>query len=563
MNGYDLLQVIIVLFFLILFTPILGAFFHKSLSGQSTLLSKIAGPFEKLLYTIIGVKEKEEMTWTQYLKAVLAFNFLGFLFVFFVLMFQGHLPLNPAGLPNLSWHLAFNTAVSFMTNTNWQSYGGESTMSHFSQMVALTGQNFLSAATGISVLLVLIRAFKNNQSKNLGNFWVDLNRSIVYILLPLSLVWSILLASQGVIENLSAPITVKTLEGKEQVISQGPVASQVAIKQLGTNGGGFFNVNSAHPYENPTPFSNFLQLLAILLIPAALTMTFGYMMGKPREGWMLFSAMLIVLVMGISISLWSEFQTNELTANRLPMEGKEVRFGVTNSILWSTFTTAASNGSVNAMHSSLTPMAAGVAILNMLFGEIIFGGVGCGLYGMLLYVVLTVFIAGLMVGRTPEYLGKKIEAFDIKMAIIGILAPSFVILFGVAFSLITPSVLSSMMHKGTHGFSEILYAFTSAAGNNGSAFAGLSANTPILNSLLGIAMLIGRFAVMIPVLALAGNISEKKIMPDSVGTFKTDNFLFVLLLVGVIVIVGALTFFPALSLGPIIEQIMFIQGKTF
>ena len=563
MNGYDLLQVIIALFFLILFTPILGAFFHKSLSGQSTLLGKIARPFEKLLYLLIGVDEKEEMTWSQYLKAVLAFNFIGFLFVFFVLLFQGSLPLNPANLPNLSWHLAFNTAVSFMTNTNWQSYAGEATMSHFSQMVALTGQNFLSAATGISVMLVVIRAFKNNQSKKLGNFWVDLNRSVIYILLPLAVLWAVLLSSQGVIDNLSAPVTVKTLEGKEQVIAQGPAASQIAIKQLGTNGGGFFNTNSAHPYENPTPFSNFLQLLAILIIPAALTMTFGYMLGKPREGWILFSAMLIVLVLGLGISLWSEFQSNALTAHHYAMEGKEVRFGVTNSVLWSTFTTAASNGSVNAMHSSLTPMAGGSAMLNMLFGEIIFGGAGSGLYGMLLYVVLTVFIAGLMVGRTPEYLGKKIEAFDIKMAIMGILAPSFVILFGTAFSLLTPSIMSSLMHKGSHGFSEIFYAFTSTAGNNGSAFAGLSANTPILNTLLGISMLIGRFAVILPVMALAGNISQKKIMPESVGTFKTDNFLFVFLLVGVIVIVGALTFFPALSLGPIIEQIMFIQEKTF
>ncbi len=558
MNGYDFLQIFMALFVLVLLTPILGAFFHKSLSGKSTLLSKVAAPFEKLVYVVSGVDEKEEMDWKQYLKAILAFNLVGFLFVFFVLLFQGSLPLNPAKLPDLSWHLAFNTAVSFMTNTNWQSYAGEATMSHFSQMVALAGQNFFSAATGLSAMLVLVRAFKNNQSKKLGNFWVDINRSIIYILLPLSILWSVLLASQGVIQNLSAPVTVKTLEGKEQVIAQGPVASQIAIKQLGTNGGGFFNTNSSHPYENPTPLSNFLELLALLLIPAALTLTFGYMMNKPKEGWILFSAMMIVLVLGLTVSLWSEHQQGVYSA----MEGKEVRFGVTNSILWSTFTTAASNGSVNAMHSSLTPLAGGMAMLNMLFGEVIFGGVGCGLYGMLLYVLLTVFIAGLMVGRTPEYLGKKIEAFDIKMAVIGILAPSFVILFGVAFSLITPSVMSSLMHKGPHGFSEIFYAFTSAAANNGSAFAGLSANTPILNTLLGVAMLIGRFAVMIPVMALAGNIAGKKIMPESVGTFRTDNFLFVFLLVGVIVIVGALTFFPALSLGPIIEQIALIQGKV-
>lgn len=563
MNGYDFLQIIFVLFALVLFTPILGAFFHKSLSGQSNFLTKIGSPFEKLLYKICGVDEKEEMGWKQYLFAVLVFNFIGFLFVFFTLMFQGSLPLNPAHMPNLSWHLSFNTAISFMTNTNWQSYGGEATMSHFSQMVALAGQNFFSAATGLAVMLVLIRAFRNNQSKKLGNFWVDLNRSIIYILLPLAIIWAVVLSSEGVIQNFSAPEQVKTLEGKEQMISQGPVASQVAIKQLGTNGGGFFNTNSSHPYENPTPVSNFFQLLALLLIPAALTLTFGYMLNKPKEGWILFSAMAVVLVIGLGVSLWSEYQSNALTANHYAMEGKEVRFGVTNSILWSTFTTAASNGSVNAMHSSLTPLAGGVAMLNMLFGEIIFGGVGSGLYGMLLYVILTVFIAGLMVGRTPEYLGKKIEAFDIKMAIIGILAPSFVILFGTAFSLLTPAIMSSLMHKGPHGFSEIFYAFTSTAANNGSAFAGLNANTPILNTLLGCSMLAGRFAVLIPVMALAGSISGKKIMPESIGTFKTDNFLFVFLLVSVIVIVGALTFFPALSLGPIIEQVMFIQEKTF
>ena len=559
MNGYDVVQIVFVFAVLFLMSPILGAFFNNSLSGKKNILTMIGRPFEKLIYKASGVDEKMEMTWSEYLKAILLFNFIGFTFVFLVLTLQHLLPLNPAKLPGLSWHLAFNTAVSFMTNTNWQSYAGEATMSHFSQMVALTGQNFFSAATGLTVLLALIRAFKNNKSKLLGNFWVDLNRSVIYVLLPLALLWALMLASQGVLQNFSGPVTVSTLEGKEQVLSQGPVASQVAIKQLGTNGGGFFNTNSTHPYENPTPLSNVLQLLALVLIPAALTLTFGYMLNKPKEGWILFCAMMTVLILGLSISLYSEYQA----PSALVMEGKEVRIGVTNSILWSTFTTAASNGSVNAMHSSLTPIAGGVAMLNILFGEIIFGGVGSGLYGMILYVLLTVFIAGLMVGRTPEYLGKKIEAFDIKMAIMGILAPSFVILFFTAFSLITPSIMSSLMHKGPHGFSEIFYAFTSAAGNNGSAFAGLSANTPILNTLLGFAMLIGRFGVIFPVMALAGSLANKKIMPESVGTFKTDNFLFVALLVGVILIVGALTFFPALSLGPITEQIMFIQGKTF
>jgi potassium-transporting ATPase potassium-binding subunit len=563
MNAYDLVQVLLVLFVIILLTPILGSFFYKVLTGKECFITKILGPVEVRIYRIVGVNPDQEMGWGEYLKALLVFNALGFIFVFGVLLLQGILPLNPAGMPGLSWHLAFNTTVSFMTNTNWQSYAGEATMSHFSQMVALAGQNFFSAATGLSVLLVLIRAFKNNQSNKLGNFWVDMNRSILYVLLPLSFLWAFVLVSQGVVQNFDGPQKIITLEGKEQLISQGPAASQVAIKQLGTNGGGFFNANSAHPYENPTPLSNFFQMIALILIPAALTLTFGYMMNRAKEGWILFAAMMIVVVLGLSASLWSEYHANNLTGNYYPMEGKEVRFGITNSVMWSTLTTAASNGSVNAMHSSLTPISGGIALLNILFGEIIFGGVGSGLYGMLLYVVLTVFIAGLMVGRTPEYLGKKIEAFDIKMAIVGILAPSFVILFGVAISLITPSIMSSLMHKGPHGFSEIFYAFASVAGNNGSAFGGLSANTPILNTLFGVAMLIGRFGVIIPVMALAGNISNKKIMPDSVGTFKTDNWLFVVLLIGVILIVGALTFFPALSLGPIVEHILFINGKTF
>lgn len=563
MNAYDVMQILAVLFVIVLATPLLGSFFYSSLGGRETFLTKVISPFEKMIYRFSGIDSEEQMTATQYLKALLTFNGMGLVFVFFVLFFQNHLPLNPAGLPGLSWHLSLNTAISFMTNTNWQSYAGEATMSHFSQMVALAGQNFLSAATGLAALLVLIRAFMNNQSNKIGNFWVDLNRSLIYIFLPFSIVGAIFLSSQGVIQNFKGPVSVRTLEGREQVISQGPVASQVAIKQLGTNGGGFFNANGAHPFENPTPLSNFMQMIALILIPAGLTLMFGYMVKRPKEGWVLFSAMMIVLVMGLSASLWSEYHANSLTGNQFPMEGKEVRFGVTNSVLWSTLTTAASNGSVNSMHSSLTPLSGGVALLNMLFGEIIFGGVGSGLYGMLLYVILTVFIAGLMVGRTPEYLGKKIEAFDIKMAIIGILVPSFVILFGVALSLLTPSIMAGVMHKGPHGFSEIFYAFTSAAGNNGSSFAGLSANTPVLNSLLALAMLLGRFGVMVPVFFLAGNIANKKIMPESSGTFKTDNFLFVFLLISVILIVGALTFFPALSLGPIVEHILFINGKTF
>jgi K+-transporting ATPase ATPase A chain len=430
-------------------------------------------------------------------------------------------------------------------------------------MIGLTVQNFVSAATGIAVLLAVIRGISRKTTDKLGIFWTDLTRSTLYVLLPLSILFSIVLVGQGVVQNFKTYETVKTLQGAQQIIPMGPAASQIAIKQIGTNGGGFFNANSAHPFENPTPFSNFLEMLFILLIPAALTYTYGKMVGSTRQGWTIFLVMMILLVAGLSISLYSEYSSNPVFGHLPLMEGKEMRFGITNSVLWSTSTSAASNGSVNAMHDSLSPLAGMVAMINIMLGEIIFGGVGAGLYGMVIFIILTVFIAGLMVGRTPEYLGKKIEAFEVQMAIIAILAPSFVILIFTAWASVSSAGLSSLNNSGPHGFSEILYAYSSAAGNNGSAFAGLNANTLFYNITLGIGMLIGRFGIIIPVLAIAGNMAKKKITPLSAGTFRTDNWLFIGLLIAVILIVGGLTFFPALSLGPIIEHLLMSNGITF
>jgi len=491
------------------------------------------------------------------------FNLVGFVFVFIIQLVQAYLPLNPAHLPNVTWHSAFNTSVSFVTNTNWQGYAGETTLSYFVQMLGLTVQNFVSAATGIAVLLAVIRGISRKTTDKLGNFWTDLTRSTLYVLLPLSILFAIILVGQGVVQNFKTCETVQTLQGAQQIIPMGPAASQIAIKQLGTNGGGFFNANSSHPFENPTPFSNFLEMLFILLIPAALTYTYGKMVGSTRQGWTIFSVMMILLITGLSISLYAEYSSNPIFGHLPLMEGKETRFGITNSVLWSTSTTAASNGSVNAMHDSLSPLAGMVAVINIMLGEVIFGGVGAGLYGMVIFIILTVFIAGLMVGRTPEYLGKKIEAFEVQMAIIAILAPSFVILIFTAWASVSSAGLSSLNNPGAHGFSEILYAYSSAAGNNGSAFAGLNANTLFYNLTLGFGMLIGRFGVIVPVLAIAGNMARKKVTPLSAGTFRTDNWLFMGLLIAVILIVGGLTFFPALSLGPIVEHLLMGSGITF
>jgi K+-transporting ATPase ATPase A chain len=563
MSIQDIIQIVLFITILIAFTPILGNYMSKVFTGSRHFMQPVFGWSERLIYKFAGINSIEESNWKSYTFGLLLFNLIGFVFVFLIQFFQQYLPLNPSNLPNVSWHSAFNTSVSFVTNTNWQGYAGETTLSYFVQMIGLTVQNFVSAATGIAVILAVIRGISRKTTDKLGNFWTDLTRSVLYVLLPLSIVFAIVLVGQGVVQNFNSYETIQTLQGTDQIIPMGPAASQIAIKQLGTNGGGFFNANSAHPFENPTPFSNFLEMLFILLIPAALTYTYGKMVGSIRQGWTIFIVMMILFAAGLSISLYSEFSANPIFGDLQLMEGKETRFGITNSVLWSTSTSAASNGSVNAMHDSLSPLAGMVAMVNIMLGEIIFGGVGAGLYGMVVFIIITVFIAGLMVGRTPEYLGKKIEAFEVQMAIIAILAPGFVILVFTAWASVSNIGLSSLNNAGPHGFSEILYAFSSAAGNNGSAFAGLNANTLFYNLTLGIGMLIGRFGIIIPVLAIAGNMAKKKITPLSLGTFRTDNWLFAGLLIAVILIVGGLTFFPALSLGPIIEHLLMNNGITF
>ncbi|MEI6091177.1 MAG: potassium-transporting ATPase subunit KdpA [bacterium] len=554
MNWQDYIQVLVFLAAIIFLTKPLGLYIFKVVERKSSF--GFFGKFENWIYKVLGINSTSSMNWKSYLSALIIFNALGFGFVFLLQLVQAHLPMNPQHLPNVNPALAFNTAVSFMTNTNWQSYAGETTLSFFVQMVGLTVQNFVSAATGIAVFLALSRGIRNKMSDNLGNFWVDITRTTLFILLPLSIILAMLLVSQGVVQNFHSYAHITTLEGAKQIIPTGPAASQIAIKQLGTNGGGFFNANSAFPFENPTPFSNFLQMLSILLIPTALTYTFGKIVGSTKHGWVLFSVMLTLLIIGLSISLFSEFSMNHTLGIAGNMEGKETRFGITNSVIWSTATSAASNGSVNAMHDSLMPLSGMVAILNIMLGEVFFGGVGAGLYGMLIFVILTVFIAGLMIGRTPEYMGKKIQAKEVQMAILSIIAPSLVILVFSAIAVMIPQGLSSILNSGAHGFSEILYAFTSAAGNNGSAFAGLNANTSFYNIMLGLGMLIGRFAIIIPVMVIAGSLSAKNITPVSSGTFQTDNALFAFLLIAIILIVGALTFLPALSLGPIAEQLI-------
>jgi len=563
MTAQDYIQVILFFSILIGLTPILGNFMYKVFTGSKHFMLPVFGWLEKLAYKSSGINPDEETNWKSYTYSLLIFNLVGFIFVFLIQLFQAQLPLNPANLPNVSWHSAFNTSVSFMTNTNWQGYAGETTLGYFVQMIGLTVQNFVSAATGIAVLLALVRGLARKTTDQLGNFWTDLTRSTLYVLLPLSILFAVVLVGQGVVQNFKTYDTVQTLQGASQVIPMGPAASQIAIKQLGTNGGGFFNANSAHPFENPTPFSNFLEMLALLLIPAALTYTYGKMVGSVRQGWTIFTAMLILLLVGLGISLYAEYSTNPIFGNLPLMEGKETRLGITNSVLWSTSTTAVSNGSVNAMHDSLSPLAGMVAMINLMLGEIIFGGVGSGLYGMVIFIIITVFIAGLMVGRTPEYLGKKIQKFEVQMAIIAVLAPNIVILLFAAWASVSSPGLSSLNNAGPHGLSEILYAYSSAAGNNGSAFAGLNANTIFYNLTLGFGMLIGRFGIIIPVLAIAGSMAGKKITPSSAGTFHTDNWLFIGLLIAVILIVGGLTHFPALSLGPIAEHLQMNNGITF
>ena len=503
------------------------------------------------------------MKWTAYASAVLVFNVAGIALLVAIQMFQGVLPLNAERMAGVPFALALNTAVSFVTNTNWQAYSGEVTMSYFTQMAGLAVQNFLSAATGLAVAVAFARGLTRRSGEAIGNFWSDLVRATIYVLLPLSIAFAGVMIWQGVPQTFDSYAKATTLSGAEQVIPLGPVASQIAIKQLGTNGGGFFGANAAHPFENPTPLTNFLQMLAIFAIPAGLTSFFGRMAGDKRQGWVLFSVMMGLFLAGFALSWWAECQPNPSLGIAVPMEGKEVRFGVMNSVLFSTVTTDASCGAVNAMHDSLSPLAGGVALLNMLLGEVVFGGVGAGLYGMLLFVLVTVFLAGLMVGRTPEYLGKKLESREIRWAVIGVLAPCVCILTGLAVACAVPAGSATLGNLGPHGFSELFYAFASAASNNGSAFAGLGANNDFFNYALAACMFLGRFAVIIPVLAVAGSLSGKKIAPPSPGTFPTHGSTFGILLVAVILIVGALTFFPALCLGPIAEHLLMLSGRTF
>jgi K+-transporting ATPase ATPase A chain len=570
------LQLLLYLVALIALGLPLGRHMARVLDGRPTLLARLLGPVERWFYRLGAVRPEREMSWGRYATAMLLFNAAGILLVYLIQRMQAILPLNPQHLPAVPWHLAFNTAVSFGTNTNWQSYSGETTLSYFTQMLALTVQNFVSAASGIAVLAALIRGLARHSAETIGNFWVDLTRSTLYILLPLSLVLAVALVSQGVVQTFHptqrVALVQPTLDDQHQPlttqeIAVGPAASQVAIKQLGTNGGGFYNVNSAHPLENPTPLANFLEVLAILLISAGLCFTFGEMVGDMRQGWAVFAAMLLLLIAFAVPCIVAEQAGNprlaalgadtRATATQAGgnMEGKEARFGIVNSALWATATTAASNGSVNAMHDSFTPLGGLVPMVLIQLGEVVFGGVGSGLYGMLMFVIAAVFIAGLMVGRTPEYLGKKIESYEMKMASLVILIPPITVKLGTALGVAAAAGRAGILNPGAHGFSEVLYAFSSASNNNGSAFAGLTASTPFYDVALGVAMLVGRYWLAIPTLAIAGSLARKKKVPAGAGTLPTHTPLFVLLLVATVLIVGALAFFPALSLGPIVEHL--------
>ncbi|HEX4986558.1 MAG TPA: potassium-transporting ATPase subunit KdpA [Burkholderiales bacterium] len=599
-NGY--LQLAFFIAVLLLLAKPLGVYMARIYEGRPAILNRIGAPFERLVYRVCGVDPEQEMRWTGYAIAVLWFSLAGFLAVYALQRLQAWLPLNPQGMAAVSPDSSFNTAISFVTNTNWQGYGGESTMSYLTQMLALTVQNFVSAATGMAVLVALIRGFVRQSAQTIGNFWVDLTRGTLYVLLPLSLVLAVALISQGVVQTFSAYRTVPLVEAMtydapkldavgqpvkdaagnaltekmqqgEQVIAVGPAASQIAIKQLGTNGGGFFNANSAHPFENPTPLSNFLELLAILLIPASLCCTFGRMIGDPRQGWALLAAMTLVFAGLLAVCVVAEQSGNpalatlgvDQKASGLQaggnMEGKETRFGIVNSALWATVTTAASNGSVNAMHDSFTPLGGMVPMWLMQLGEVIFGGAGSGLYGMVVFAIVAVFVAGLMIGRTPEYLGKKIEAYEIKMSAIIVLVPLVMVLGGTAVAVMAEAGRAGVSNPGPHAFSEILYAFSSAGNNNGSAFAGLSANTPFYNAMLGVAMLLSRFWLIVPTLALAGALAAKKKVPTGPGTLPTHTPLFIVFLTAVVLVVGALTFVPALALGPVAEHLMLHAGR--
>lgn len=570
-TGISIGQITLLLGVLLALVKPLGAYMARVYTGRAPFLGRWLEPLERGLYRLAGIRPEEEMSWSAYAMALLIFNALGLAAVYTLLQLQGILPFNPQHVNALSWDQALNTAISFVTNTNWQSYSGEVALSYFSQMIALTVQNFMSAATGMGALLALSRGFARRSAQTVGNFWVDVVRGTLHILLPLACLWTLVLVSQGVVQTFRPAQAVTLLQPDgvpgqavtQQVIAIGPAASQVAIKQLGTNGGGFFNTNSAHPLENPTPLSNFVELLAILLLPAALCYSFGIIVGDTRQGWTLLAAMLVLFVALLGLTVVAEQAGNPaLTALGVApggnMEGKETRLGVLNSALWAVATTAASNGSVNAMHTSYTPLGALGPLLLIQLGEVVFGGVGSGLYGMLSFALVTVFVSGLMVGRAPEYLGKKIEVFEMKMAALVILLPAAAVLIGTAVAVLLPAGQASILNPGPRGFTEVLYAFSSAANNNGSAFAGLNANTPFYNLALGLAMLIGRYGPLLSILAVAGSLARKKITPVGPGTLPTHTPLFVILLVGIVFIVGALTFIPALALGPIAEQLQML-----
>jgi len=588
MTSIGVLQIAIFFGLILICTKPLGAYMAKVFEGQRTFMHPILRWLEVLTYKLIGVKEEVEQRWTQYTAALLSFSLFGFLLTYLLQRAQGLLPLNPQNFNagNVPPDLAFNTATSFVTNTDWQAYAGEATLSYFVQMAGLAVQNFASAAAGMAIAVALIRGFARQEKKTIGNFWVDVTRATVYVLLPLSIVAALLYTSQGVVQNFKPYTEVTTVEGAKQVIAQGPIASQEAIKQLGTNGGGPFNANSAHPFENPTPLSNLLAMFLIFLIPGALTYTFGKMVGDTRQGWAIFAAFSVMFLIGVFVCYHSEQAGNPIIGNLGVqtaatsgqsggnMEGKETRFGIANSALFATITTAASCGAVNAMHDSFTPLGGLVPMFNIMTGEVIFGGVGAGLYGILLYCILAVFIAGLMVGRTPEYIGKKIEQKEVKMAMLAVIATAFAILVFSSLSSVINfpahgywnpqgAATANLNNSGPHGLSEILYAYVSGAGNNGSAFAGITVNTPWYDLTIGLAMWIGRFMFLIPLLAAAGSLAAKKKIPSTAGTFPTHGPLFVGLLVGTVVIVGALTFFPALSLGPIVEHYVMQTGKLF
>ena len=567
MTTIGWIQILLYCAIIVALTPVLGAYMTRVFNGERTFLSPVLRPIEAALYWAGGVDEKREQHWLTYTVAMLLFHVGGFAILYALMRLQAVLPFNPAEQSAVAPDLAFNTAVSFITNTNWQNYGGESTLSYLVQMLGLTHQNFLSAATGIVLAVALIRGFARASAKTVGNFWVDITRCTLYILMPICVVAALFLVWQGMPQTLGPYVDATTLEGAKQTIAVGPVASQVAIKMLGTNGGGFFNANASHPFENPTALSNFVQIILIFSLGAGLTNVFGRMVGNQRQGWAILAVMGVLFIAGVAVCYWAEANgTSTLNALGLTggnMEGKEVRFGIVASALFAVITTAASCGAVNAMHDSFTALGGMIPLINIQLGEIIVGGVGAGMYGMLLFVILAIFVAGLMVGRTPEYVGKKIEAKEVKMAMLAILILPLMILGWTAVAVVYPPAVASMANSGPHGFSEVLYAYSSQTGNNGSAFAGLTGNTIFYNITGGIAMFVGRFLMIIPAMAIAGSLAEKKSIPASSGTFPTTGGLFIGLVVGVILVVGGLTFFPALALGPIVEHLAMIAGTVF